>query len=278
MRHTQNLTRAFLSLSLLAGCGGGTAVEDAGLDAGSSADPDAFVAPADDAFVAPADDAFVATDDAPAMADAPSTSDSGSILPTYDGGDPFHDDGGLGDPAWVTVDVLTDGSTCPPLTACGGDVVGTWDVSGGCFELPLEDMLSLCSGAAVTRREGQARGRVTFDGAFAHRVAQAEVVVEVFVPRICATLIGGCPAIETMIRDRVPDSVCVTEAGDCRCAVRQINSIDDADGYTIEGNQIVSASLGRRWDYCIEGDALRYEDVTPGASSREPGIIDLTRR
>ena len=39
-----------------------------------------------------------------------------------------------------------------------------------------------------------------------------------------------------------------------------------ADGYTTEGGQIVSATLMRRWDYCIDGDALRYRDV----SAREP--------
>lgn len=275
------LSLAALLVSL-AGCGGGTAPADdagagPGLDTGAS-DLDAFVAARDDAFVVVADDASSVSDDASSSDDA-RRMDSGTILPTYDGGDPFDDDGGLGDPAWVSVEVLTDGTSCPPLVACGGDVVGTWDVTGGCFELPIEGELSRCPGAAVTRREGQARGRVTFDGAFARRVAQSEVLVEITVPAICASIVS-CATIESTIRSSgAPDSVCVTEAdGSCRCAARQVSAIDDADGYTIEGNQIVSATLGRRWDYCIDGTSLRYEDVTPGATTREPGIIELGRR
>lgn len=275
-------TRSSLLLVLIASlsaCGGGTTAEDAGLDAPiESLDAGALL---DTASLL---DALTSTDDAPSDSDAGTgrdafASDSGSILPTYDGGDPFDDDGGLGTPSWVELDVITDGTACPPLVACGGDVEGTWDVTGGCFELPIEEGLSRCPGAAVTRREGRARGRVTFDGAFAHRVAQSEVVVELFVPSLCAGVVGGCDAIENLVRMATADSECITQAsGDCRCAARQVYAIDDADGYTLASNQIVSATLGRRWDYCIDGTSLRYEDVTPGSRMREPGIIELGRR
>jgi hypothetical protein len=271
--HRSHAWLALSSLVLsLAGCGDGTTSPDAGrveaLDTGVN---EVDAASALDAFVEGAPDAF-SREDAPGP-------DAGTILPTYDGGDPFSDDSGLGDPAWVDVDVLTDGTTCPPLLACGGDVVGTWDVTGACFELPIEDELSRCPGAAITRREGRARGRVTFDGAFARRVAQSEVLVEITVPAVCAAVVP-CATIESTLRSGgAPDSACVSEAsGACRCAARQVTAIDDADGYRIEGNQIVSATLGRRWDYCIEGTSLRYQDVTPGATSREPGIIQLGRR
>jgi hypothetical protein len=248
-----------------AGCGGSDASPDAGTDA----------------WLEPPD-AFVALDAAsgPDVGATP-TDDAGTILPTYDAGDPFADDSGLGDPAWVMVDVLTDGSACAPLVACGGDVVGTWDVTGGCFELPIEESLSMCPGAAVTRRDGRARGRVTFDvGGLAHRVAQSEVEIEITVPSFCAAAVGGCAAIASAIRSSAPDSTCVTEAsGDCRCAARQVTGIDDTDGYRLEGDQIVAVTAGRRWDYCIDGTTLTYRDVTPGAAStREPGIIELGRR
>jgi hypothetical protein len=264
------LALASLVLSLV-GCGGTTVP-----DAGRFEEPDTGMVEVDagsaiDAFLDGTPDAF-SRDDAP-------RADTGTILPTYDGGDPFDDDGGLGGPAWVPVDVLTDGTRCTPLEACGGDVAGTWDVTGGCFELPIEGELSRCPGAAITRRDGRARGRVTFDGAFGRRVAQSEVLVEITVPAVCAAVVS-CATIESTLRSGgAPDSACVTEAsGACRCAARQVAAIDDADAYRIEGNQIVSATLGRRWDYCIDGASLRYQDVTPGATTREPGIIQLGRR
>lgn len=218
--------------------------------------------------------------------DAPSTPDAGSdagavmgmdgsILPPYDASDPFGDTGTAGPPAWVEIDVLTDGSTCPALTACGGDEVGTWDVTGGCIELPVGMELDRCPGATLSA-VGRARGRVTFTGTVADRVAQSEITASVFVPTLCASFIGGCDAIEGLIAMQIPDVACVTAPAGCNCEGRVVNTIDDADGYVIEGNEIVSATLMKRWEYCVDGDAMRYRDVS-GSGTLEPGIIDLGR-
>ena len=232
----------------------------------------------------PASDAGTPSMDSGApLPDASAPARDGSILPPVDGGDPFGDAGALGDPAWVDVEVHYDGTECAALVPCGGDVVGTWDVTGGCFELPdIEGMLPPICGATVRTRTARARGRVVFDGTFAHRLAQSEVEIEVFVPALCASFAGGCDAIETQVRTRVADSACVASAtGDCTCAARQIGVIDDADAYTIMDDEIVSSSSGKRWAYCISGAAgsrsLSYEDVSP-SGTREPGIIELGER
>ncbi|MDQ3030897.1 MAG: hypothetical protein M3Y87_00635 [Myxococcota bacterium] len=260
----------------MGGCGESRELEP---DAGIVISVDAFVPPAFDAGT----DANVPTPIDAGGIDAMARPD-GSILPPLDGGDPFVDAGALGSPPFVAIDVLYDGSECDPLVPCGGDVVGTWDVQGGCIQLPdIEGMVSMCPGGTVTTRTARARGRVEFDATIARRVAQSEVELEVFLPAFCASFIGGCGAIETQLRMQAPDSACITEpSGDCLCATRQLNTIDDTDAYTIDGNEIVS-STGQRWAYCVDGDALRYEDVTPTpdggpAPMREPGIIDLGRR
>jgi hypothetical protein len=252
-------------LLLLSGCPASTSV-DAGADV-PSAEPD--VPAALDTGVEPDAGAPDAPDiDAP-RSDAP-------LLSPVDAGDPFGDTGTLGAPAWVDLDVLTGGETCPPLVPCGGDEVGTWDVTGGCIELPLGGMLAVCPGATLDA-SGRARGRVVFDGTIARRIAQTEVVATLFLPAVCAGFVGGCAGIEERIRMQSPDTACVEDgAGNCDCAVRQIGGIDDGDLYTIEGNEIVSSTAGRRWEYCVEGTSLRYRDVTP-TGEREPGIIELGR-
>lgn len=221
--------------------------------------------------------------DAPADLDAPSATDAGPrpdgpLLPPVDAGDPFGDAGTLGTPEWVPIDVLTTES-CATLTPCGGDVVGTWDVTGGCVEIPIPDAFFACPGATAVG-SGMGRGRVTFTGTVARRTAQSVASVAVFLPAVCAGLIGGCDGLETMLQGAVPDSACVTEAAGCRCEARQHFGIDDGDLYSIEGNEIVSTTSGRRWAYCIAGDELRYEDTTPpgGPTPNEPGIIELGRR
>jgi hypothetical protein len=231
---------------------------DAGSDVDASADVDAG-------------DVDAGASDAGAM------TDGGSLLPPFDAGDPFGDAGTLGTPAWVPLDVLVDGTTCPPLDACGGDELGSWDVTGGCVDFAVPEEFALCTGATITA-SGRARGRVTFGGGFADRTAQSEVSADVFIPGFCAGLAGGCAAVEDLIVMSIPGSVCVaTPAGDCRCAARMVNVIDDADAYTTMSNQIVSTTSGKRWDYCITDGEMRYRDVSTSGST-EPGIIELGMR
>lgn len=183
----------------------------------------------------------------------------------------------LGEPPWVEVDVRT-GGPCDPVTACGGEVEATWDVAGACIEVPLDETLMRCPGAAVTRRGGRARGRVTFGARLARRSAEWSAEVETRIPAVCASFVGGCPGIQSAARLAVPDTTCETlERGDCRCTARQTGRIDDGDGYVTERGQIVSSSLGRRWDYCVQGELLRYRDVS-ATGPREPGAITLRRR
>ncbi len=201
----------------------------------------------------------------------------GGSMPGVDGGTTSDGAGGLSDPDWTTLTVGPAGS-CPDLAPCGGDVVGTWDLAGGCFEVDVESAISSCPGAMVTRREGRGRGRVVFgaDGR-AHRVASSEVEVDVFIPALCASVVS-CATIESAMTAYATEASCTpTAAGACDCTARLLTTIDDRDGYTVEGDEIVSATLGRRWEYCIEGDSLCYRDVS-ATEPREPGTVELARR
>ncbi len=259
----------FLS-AMLAAC---SSTSTGGADASVSSDtatPDAPVidTPVSDVSASDTPSTDVSTSDA---------ASDGPLLPPLDSGTLLDDAGALGEPAWAPLDVRTT-TTCAPLAACGGAEVGTWDVSGGCIDVPVPAQLMSCPGARVSRSTGRARGRVTFASGFARRAAQWEVEVELAVPMLCASFVGGCGGLQGIIRGALPDSACSTESnGDCRCAARQSCAVRDADGYTTMSNQIVSAVLGKRWDYCVDGARLRYRDATP-TGAREPGTIELTRR
>lgn len=268
-------------LFALAACGeSSTSAPPAGLDAGADTGATTDTGAVSDVplgtDVPPVMDAAPSPDTS-APADRGTPAQDGSLLPPNDLGNPFGDAGALGEPPWAALDVRTS-TSCPPLVACGGSVLGTWDVSGGCIDVPVPPQLMMCPGARVTRSVGRARGRVTFGPLIANRAAQWEVEVELFIPQLCAAFVGGCMGIQTAVRNALPDSVCATEgAGDCRCAARQSGDIRDADGYVTMNNQIVSATLNKRWNYCIEGNRLRYQDVS-AMGAREPGTIALTRR
>lgn len=180
-------------------------------------------------------------------------------------------------PAWADLTVVEPGE-CPAFTACGGDIVGAWDLSGGCFEIAVNDAISSCPGAMVTRRAGRGRGCVDFgaDG-IAHRVAESEVNIDVFVPAICASFVS-CSMIESQLRTRGLDASCPADAsGNCDCTTSLVTRIDDTDGYTTSGNEIIGTASGKHWGYCVAGTQMNYQD-TSTSGTLEPGTIELTKR
>jgi len=252
----------------------------------------ALVACGDDDGPAEADgggepDASSVSDMGSSGSDAATPTDGGSVAdgatPSDDGGgasdggtDPFADAGELpvcGSPPTFAIDVVDPGE-CATFTPCGGDEVGIWDFAGGCIEVDLS-AVSACPGASVTRREGFGRGCVDFDGAFGRRVGQATVEIETRIPPSFCTA-GGCAVLQTQLRTNGVTGATCTDAtdGGCDCVASATNDLEQASGYTIEGNTIVAGS--RRWDYCVEGGAMTYTDVTFG--NPEPGTYDLTKR
>lgn len=277
MRHSVPLAL----LSLIAAC------SPAAVTGSFDASTDSPAVPADQPVAV---DVPVAAVDVPvAVVDVPPPRDAGTPVdaptPVVDsGGSPVDagslplDGGALGEPVWVPLDVRTGDRSCPPLAPCGGNESGTWDVGGGCIDAVSPMQLMSCPGARIDRATGRARGRVVYAGGFARRVSQWEVEMALFIPQLCAAFVGGCPAIESIARASYPGTTCTTEAaGNCRCEVRQAGAINDADRYTVSGTQFISASSGKRWNYCIAGNQLRYADVSP-SGPREVGIIELTRR
>jgi hypothetical protein len=262
-------------VSLVAAC------SPAAVTGSFDASTDSPAVPADQPLAA---DAPIAVVDAPPAVDAgtpvdaPAPAlDSGVVTPVDAGSLPL-DGGSLGEPMWVPLDVRTGDRSCPPLAPCGGNESGTWDVGGGCIDVVSPMQLMSCPGARIERAMGRARGRVVYAGGFARRASQWEIEMSLFIPQLCAAFVGGCSAIESIARATYPGTTCTTEAaGNCRCQVRQSGAINDGDRYTVSGTQFISASSGKRWNYCIAGNTLRYEDVSP-SGPREVGIIELTRR
>ncbi|NOY93064.1 MAG: hypothetical protein GXP55_17915 [Deltaproteobacteria bacterium] len=280
------MLRALLVCSVLVtlGCGGdggagsadagdASALDSAVLDAGAS-----DAAGSDAAADADVSDAAT-TDGSTADAASPdaATSDASVMDASSDAAVSWPEGCGSPAPAWADLTVGEPG-TCPAFSACGGDIVGAWDVSGGCFEFAVESTLSSCPGASVTRRTGRGRGCVAFgaDGV-ARRVAESEVEIDVFVPAVCASFVS-CSTIESQIRARGLDANCPADAaGNCECVVRSATRIDDTDTYSTTATEIVGGTSGKRWEYCVTGSQLNYRDTSP-SGSREPGVVELTRR
>lgn len=257
-------TMPVLAALALVGCGDDTPLEDAGNGRDAGVDAGGGL------------DAGSGTDggmDAGGDVDA-GASDAGATDAHID----WPDGGGISDPVWVDLTVGPAGS-CPGFTACGGDVVGTWDLNGGCFEIDIESAIATCPGARVTRRIGRGRGRVVFEASSAHRVAESVVEADTFFPAAC-TAFYSCAMLETAMASVWTEARCTSmPSGDCNCTARQLTFIDDVDLYTLSTstNEIVGSVSGKRWEYCIAGARFDYRDSS-ATGTREPGDIELVRR
>jgi hypothetical protein len=150
-------------------------------------------------------------------------------------------------------------------------------VSGGCVAFTQVNTLrSVCPDATVSGM-GTARGRVSFAAGTMTRDLHVDWRGRVGIPSYCASLVGGCGTVADTVRAYVPGATvsCPGDgSGGCACTLSIDSTTADTSPYRIEGNQIVRASDGRRWDYCVSGTSLRYRETT---GALEPGTFAFTR-
>ena len=229
--------------------------------------------------VAPTDAATDSQDGAAMIPDAPTPDADRGDVSWSDafGNSIWPDAGSLAPPDWVPLTIAPVGA-CTPLSPCGGEIVGTWtsraDASSSTWTRCWRPVPGRCrhpprgarSGTRGVRRRrlrtprrGR-RGRVDF-----------------YVPALCtsSSLVRNNPSASAAL---VTEANCTTgPSGDCTCVARQITHFDQADFYSTASNEIVSRSSGKRWAYCVAGDAMTYRDTSP-TGAREPGTIVLRRR
>jgi hypothetical protein len=211
---------------------------------------------------------------------APAPSGNGDAGATSDGSPQQSGDSGqsqgdssLGDPPAVSISIQ---SSCPAVTACGGDPTGTWDYSSGCGEVNLDQVKQACSGASVSNVTGTVAGRVILEAGNVSRVYDLEYQATISVPMVCAQPAGGCPGVETLIAPGFDTASCASNgSGGCNCDVSGHDQGAGATTYTVQGNQIVTAD-GNSYDFCVQGGTMDYRHVS--GSSPEAGSFKLTKR
>src|SRR5580658_4715794 len=144
-------------------------------------------------------------------------------------------------PAGQTV-VITLSASCPPVTACGGNVVGTWSPAGGCIVDPLATSKSLCPSLVVNSEVATVTGSVTFTSDFAMRNYTAHYGMDVTIPAACLDL-ETCDEIQSDYQLYVPGTTCASVAeGACRCKGSIDTSAAQESAYTEENDEIVTPS------------------------------------
>lgn len=181
-------------------------------------------------------------------------------------------DSGVVPPDAKPVDV-TFSASCPKVNPCGGAVVGTWDYTGVCIDDPLAGFKQQCPTATVQSQKGTVKGRVVFDALKVTRTSSVSYSASITVPVECSQ--GQCALVQQALSKSFDSATCKAAGGGCACDLALTTNANQADGYTVQGNQ-VKISDGSTYDYCVSGSKLSY--VPSGSSKEQPGAYEMTKK
>lgn len=179
------------------------------------------------------------------------------------------------------------GSSCGNVTACGGDVVGKWQITSSCLTVDTSGMASSsCPGAKATATDWKVSGSATFnsDKTFAVDSTVTGSVV-VTTPASCLMRQGvtvTCEQVQQSLQTSLsePDAAYSSATcggavgGGCSCklvlkpmASNSTGTYSVADGVLTQ--QQANGTVGTS-DYCVKGNTLTTSPHDDG------GMADMT--
>lgn len=163
---------------------------------------------------------------------------------------------------------------CEPFEACGGDVVGSWQVAAVCFENPALFLPATSEPACqdvVRKAHARAAGRYEFGEDGVQTVdLRLELDLDTLWTDACVAALSGddtltaaglCEGLEQQYADQsdIASASCELEGDDCACLLTTAEMFEMSHGdYSVEGDAIGSSP------YCVEGDTLRLSMTAMG--------------
>jgi hypothetical protein len=165
--------------------------------------------------------------------------------------------------------------TCPAFTKCGGDLLGSWKVSGGCLsEDTFAAAKTQCPGLKETDVVITASGTVDVTATNVNRDVSISLTGKVAVPKTC---LEGAPCAALGLGLTNPllapgglafkTATCTDGTDVCNCDVATTRDDKSDVGYTTtpDGTLTIPASGAAKeqtYDYCVAGSKLTYTETT----------------
>lgn len=156
-----------------------------------------------------------------------------------------------------------NGGSCNWPGACGGDVVGTWKVSGECLlGTPANSSCPSWSASVAV----QASGSFTFtaDGSYSMNL-DATVSEAATYPASCLSGVSDCASLATAFQQRsdVASASCSgTPSTSCSCHIGFVPLTGAGDGtYTTSGNMLTNTNSSGKTttrSYCVKGNTMTW--------------------
>jgi hypothetical protein len=183
------------------------------------------------------------------------------------------DGGGSAQPVSTNPAAISFGSSCPGFNACGGDISGTWDYSGGCIADPFAAAKKQCPSATESNVSGNVVGTVNVFGNTIQRNAKATFTGTLTIPAEC-TMGASCAIVQQTLKAGY-DSVVCSGSASCDCVVSGHVDTGSVSTFTMNGNTVTTDD-GSTYDVCVAGNMLTEHETD--ANAAEPGVFQLTKR
>jgi hypothetical protein len=169
-------------------------------------------------------------------------------------------------------------NSCTAVSACGGDVAGTWQVDSECLAITSPFAEPECR-SAVQHSNVSVTGTVTYAPSTSdpsqgtqHATLQYSLDIDEVYSAACLKAVGlggaspqACAGLQAYWTGPYAETCTVKDDG-CECTFSDKNTIDQSDTYTVQDHQLVLASSGPS-DFCRSGDTLVEGTTTTSATS-----------
>lgn len=186
------------------------------------------------------------------------------------------------------------GGGCGAASACGGDIVGTWQVSSSCLAVDTSSMMdsTSCPGETASASGTKITGTISYnaDKTYSSTLTTSGSVV-VTLPASCLTQQGvtvTCAQLQQALSGAMSSTfssvTCAESGGGCACSVG-LNPVTatQTGSYSTAAGVLTQTETGGSPDdsnYCVQGNTLT---ISPGSGSNAmsngvTGSIVLTKQ
>lgn len=154
--------------------------------------------------------------------------------------------------------------SCGMVEPCGGDIVGTWNVTGECINSMVLDpqTQAICAQAAISNISIAVSGTGSFNADLTYSMAEnVTLMVTWSVPASCLTG-ETCDYFASMFQNQLPANVTFTCTGSSACSCTEVaaGTASDNGTYALTGSNIsiTSAVSGATSSggFCVQGSML----------------------
>lgn len=168
---------------------------------------------------------------------------------------------------------------CPAITACGGSLVGKWQLTDLCLNLTADGTDLGCDGATLSLDHVTPSGSIEFKADLTWQTS-SEIKVDEHLnfPTSCYTS-DQCTQFETALKaeDGVTSATCTYDAqSGCSCKISSAQPSMNGGTYAVSGNNVTLTTDGSDGppetdSFCVSGNTLHLQN-----DSASGGIAVIT--